>query len=355
MSGENRQKSSPKVELHIHLDGAVRASTVWELAKKRGVEVPGSNPEELAHIISSYERGDLFSFLKAFGIFTPTIVADKDAIRRIAYELCEDKANEGVVYLEMRISPHLLANAETSWYQDKVKDVLSTREVMASIVEGLEVGQRDFNIKVRLIVSTTKQKPEWAAECLQLCKEFSPMTVAMDIGGIENMPLDPAIIKAFQEAERCGIHRTIHAGEDGPTSAGNVKEAIELLKAERIGHGYHVLQDESIYQMVKDLDIHLEVCPTSSVYTGSCDPDYSKHPGVRFTKDKINFSLNTDDPLVFRNTINDEFEIAKKYFGLTDQAAIQVTLNAARSAFLPEQEKLELIQQLRAAYNLTNE
>ncbi|XP_038051973.1 adenosine deaminase-like [Patiria miniata] len=352
MDRENRQKESPKVELHIHLAGAVRASTVWELAKKRGVEVPGSNPEELAHIINNFERGDLSSFLKTFGIFSPAFVGDKDALRRIAYEHCEDKANEGVVYFETRVSPHLLSNAQTT-YHDKVKDVLSTREAMTSVLEGLEAGQRDFNIKVRVIVATTKHKPEWAAECLQLCKEFSPMTVAMDIVGVEHMPLDPAIIKTFQEAELCGIHRTVHAGEDGPTSAGNVKEAIELLKAERIGHGYHALQDASIYQMVKDLDIHLELCPTSSVYTGSCDPDYSKHPGVRFTKDKINFSLNTDDPLVFRNTINDEFEIAKKYFGLTDQAAIQVTLNAARSTFLPEQGKLELIQQLRAAYNLT--
>ncbi|XP_022088951.1 adenosine deaminase-like isoform X2 [Acanthaster planci] len=281
----------------------------------------------------------------------PSIVADKDALRRVAYELCEDKATEGVVYFEARLCPPLLGNAEMmSWYQDTIKDQLSSQEVMAGVVEGLEAGQRDFNIKARLILTTTKEKPEWATECLQLCKEFSPIAVAMDIGGKENIPLHPEIIKAFQEAERCSIHRTVHAGEDGPAS--NVKEAIELLKAERIGHGYHVLQDDSIYQMVKHLDIHLEVCPTSSVYTGSCDPDFGKHPGVRFTKDKINFSLNTDDPLVFRNTINDEFEIAKKHFGLTDDAAVQVTMNAARSAFLPEQEKVELIQQLRAAYNL---
>ncbi|XP_022088733.1 adenosine deaminase-like isoform X2 [Acanthaster planci] len=341
-----------QVELHIHLAGAMRPSTVWELAKKRGVDVPGSNAEELAQTISNFERGDLFSFLKTFRIFMPTVVADKDALRRISYELCEDKAREGVVYFEARVCPPQLGNlnAETSWYQDNIQNQLSTREVMATVIEGLEAGQRDFNIKVRLILAAVKEKPEWATECLQLCKEFPHMAVGMDIVGKENVPLNPEIIRAFQEAERCGIHRTVHAGEDGPAS--NVKEAIELLKAERIGHGYHVLQDDSIYQMIKDSDVHLEVCPTSSVYTGSCDPDFSKHPGVRFTQDKINFSLNTDDPLVFRNTINDEFEIAKKHFGLSDDAAIQVTMNSARSAFLPEQEKLELIQQLRAAYNL---
>ncbi|XP_038049977.1 adenosine deaminase-like [Patiria miniata] len=356
MADESKsQQLAPKVELHLHLDGAVRPSTIWELAKKRGIDVPGSTAEEMTSIIRHIELGSLPKFLEKFEIFLPPLIGDKEALRRISYELCEDKAREGVVYFETRFSPQLLvySGPDSGHVEEKA---LSTREVMQSIVEGLDKGQKDFNVKARLIICTARETPGWAAECLQLCREYSPSVVGIDIADCgradetEGHVFHPEIVRVFQEAERCGIHRTVHAGEDGPAS--NVKKAIELLKAERIGHGYHSVDDDDVYQMVKDKGIHLEICPTSSVYTGSCDPDFTKHPCVRFVQDKMDFSLNTDDPTVFANTINDEFQIAKKYFPLSEEQAVQATLNAARASFLPKQEKLELIQHLRAAYRL---
>ncbi|XP_033626343.1 adenosine deaminase-like [Asterias rubens] len=352
MQAASSTAKQPKVELHIHLDGAVRPSTVWDLAKKSGVDMPGSSAEELASNIRNFEMGSLFKFLQAFNIFMPVLIADKEAIRRISYELCEDKAKEGVVYLEARFSPHILANCGASWLNVTVKNTLTIQEVMQCVVEGIEAGQRDFKIKTRLILCMVKQEPSWAAECLQLCKEFSNFVVGIDIGGEEELPLDPEIIRVFQEAERCGIHRTVHAGESGPVK--HVKEAVDLLKAERIGHGYNSLKDKEIYQMLKDKNIHLEVCPTSSIFTGACDPDFTKHPCIRFVKDGMNFSLNTDDPTIFGNTINDEFKIAKEYFGVDDEQAAQVTLNAAQSCFLPEAEKQALIQELIATFKDNN-
>ncbi|XP_033640395.1 adenosine deaminase-like isoform X1 [Asterias rubens] len=337
-----------KVELHIHLEGAVRPSTVWDLAKKSGVDVPGNNAEELAHFIRSFKMGSLSNFLQTFNIFLPVLVAEKDAIKRVVYELCEDKAKEGVIYFELRLSPHLLANCGIAWLSFKVEKKLPLRTVMQSVIEGIEAGQRDFNIKTRLILTMTKHEPGWAAECLEMAKEFSGSVVGIDIGGEENLPLDPEIIRVYQEAKQCGLHRTVHAGEAGP--ARHVKEAIEVLHAERIGHGYHCLDDENVYQMVKDKNIHIEACPTSSIFTGACDPDFTKHPCVRFLKDNVNFSLNTDDPLIFGNTMNEEFKIAKEYFAMSDQQAAQVTLNAARSSFLPDGEKEELIKQIESAY-----
>ncbi|XP_022083749.1 adenosine deaminase-like isoform X2 [Acanthaster planci] len=284
MQVESKSMLPPKVELHIHLDGAVRPSTVWDLAKKRGINVPGSNAKEMTSSIRNFEMGTLPKFLDTFKIFLPPLIGDKEALRRISYEICEDKAKEGVVYFEARFSPHLLVYSDPESGHVKEK-ALSTHDVMRSIVEGIEQGQKDFNVKARLIICTARETPAWALECLQLCQEFSEFVVAIDIadcGGkdeTEGEEYHHEIIRVFQEAERCGVHRTVHAGESGP--AGNVKIAIEELKAERIGHGYHVLEDDDIYQMVKDKDIHFEICPTSSVYTGSCDSDFTKHPCVR--------------------------------------------------------------------------
>ncbi|XP_022111629.1 adenosine deaminase-like [Acanthaster planci] len=276
----------PKVELHIHLDGAVRPSTVWDLAKKRGISVPGSTAEEMIRIIQNFDMGTLPKVLETFKIFLPPLIGDKEALRRISYEICEDKAKEGVVYFEARFSPHLLVYSDQEGGHVKEK-ALSTHDVMRSIVEGIEQGQKDFNVKARLIICTARETPALASECLHLCQEFHEIVVGIDVAGcggtneIEREEFHREVVRVFQEAERCGIHRTAHAGEGGP--AGNVKIAIEELKAERIGHGYHVLEDDDIYQMVKDKGIHLEICPTSSVYTGSCDSDFTKHPCVRLS------------------------------------------------------------------------
>lgn len=143
-----------------------------------------------------------------------------------------------------------------------------------------------------------------------------------------------------------GIHRTVHAGEAGPAS--NVQFAVKKLAAERIGHGYHVLQDAAIYQMCKKRTIHFETCPYSSYLTGSVSPG-EKHPIVTFAEDNVSFSISKDDPTVTRSDLNAEYHLLEQ-LGLNEVHFIRANLSAARASFLPEAEKEDLLKHLYRVY-----
>ncbi|KAJ9585088.1 hypothetical protein L9F63_020566 [Diploptera punctata] len=155
-------------------------------------------------------------------------------------------------------------------------------------------------------------------------------------------------LTVFEEAYKKGIHRTVHAGESGPAEM--VRRAVELYHAERIGHGYHVLQDKSIYETVKKQNIHLENCPWSSYLTGSIPLSEAKHPIVQFAEDGANFSISTDDPSVTGYNLQGDYELVNNYFRLTEAHLVKANLNAAKSCFLPEDEKKKLVSDLEEIY-----
>ncbi|MBN3296265.1 ADA deaminase, partial [Amia calva] len=194
---------------------------------------------------------------------------------------------------------------------------------------------------------------DWSKDVVELCKKYrNDGVVAIDLAGDESIDCQayPGHRVAYEEAVRSGIHRTVHAGEVGPPSV--VKEAVEILKAERIGHGYHTIDDQELYQQLLQQNMHFEVCPISSKYTGACPADFSKHPAIRFKEDKANYSLNTDDPLIFDSTLDTDYKTAKTYMGFTEEEFMRVNLNAARSSFLPEKEKKDLVNSLYEAYGM---
>lgn len=190
-------------------------------------------------------------------------------------------------------------------------------------------------------------------DIVELCKKYRHEgVVAIDLAGDEslNCEANPDHRKAYEEATRCGIHRTVHAGEVGPASV--VKEAVEVLKAERVGHGYRTLEDQDLYKKLLAQNMHFEVCPISSKLTGACDPDFTKHPVITFRKDKANYSLNTDDPLIFNSTLHLDYTTAQKYMGFTEDEFKRVNIKSAESCFLPEKEKKEVLLKLFEAYGM---
>ncbi|XP_007894988.1 adenosine deaminase isoform X3 [Callorhinchus milii] len=271
------------VELHIHLDGAIRPKTILEVAKRRKIKLPTKNDNQFLKLITCDGPTTLTEMLTKFGYFMPIVAGDRDAIRQIAYELVEDKANEKIVYFEARYSPHLLANCDVypiPWKQSEGD--LSPDEVVRLVNEGFEKGQRNFGIKVRSILSCLRHMEAWSPEVVELCKKYrKDGVVGLDLAGDESINYEPSRghVQTYQEAVRCGIHRTVHAGEVGPPEV--VREAVEILKAERIGHGYSIIKDAKLYQEILQKDIHLEACLYSSYITGACKADFSKHPVVR--------------------------------------------------------------------------
>uniref|UniRef100_A0AAQ6AJC8 Adenosine deaminase n=1 Tax=Amphiprion ocellaris TaxID=80972 RepID=A0AAQ6AJC8_AMPOC len=312
--------NKPKVELHVHLDGAIRVQTILDVAKRRGIDLPANTVEGMTQRIILEEPATLTFFLSKFAEYMHVVAGDREAIKRIAYEFVEDKAKEGVIYVEVRYSPHFLANTKVDpipWEQ--AEGDLSPDEVVHLVNEGLREGERAFNIKARSILCCMRHMPNWSMDVVELCKKYRHEgVVAIDLAGDEslNCEANPGHRRAYEEAVCCGVHRTVHAGEVGPAS------------------------------VVK------EVCPISSKLTGACDPDFTKHPVITFRKDKANYSLNTDDPLIFNSSIHLDYSTAHKYMGFTEEEFKRLNINSAKSCFLPDDEKEELLHRLYEAYGM---
>ncbi|KAM5245882.1 adenosine deaminase [Ctenodactylus gundi] len=344
----------PKVELHVHLDGSIKPETILYFGRKRKIHLPADTVEELQNIIGMEKPHSLPYFLTKFEYYMPAIAGCREAIKRIAYEFVEMKAAEGVVYVEVRYSPHLLANSNVEpipWNQ--AEGDLTPDEVVDLVNQGLQQGEQDFGIKARSILCCMRHQPSWSSEVVELCKKYQQQTVvAIDLAGdetIKGSSFFPGHVEAYKEAVRSGIHRTVHAGEVG--SAEMVKEAVDILKTERLGHGYHTLDDKALYGRLRSENMHFEVCPWSSYLTGAWKPD-TEHPVVRFKNDQVNYSLNSDDPLIFRSTLDTDYQMTKRDMGFTEEEFKRLNINAAKSCFLPENEKRELVDQLYRAYGL---
>ncbi|XP_041859666.1 adenosine deaminase [Melanotaenia boesemani] len=354
LSPEQAVFNKPKVELHVHLDGAIRVQTILDVAKRRGISLPADTAEEMKQKIILHEPSSLTNFLTKFNEYMHVVAGDREAIKRIAYEFVEDKAKEGVIYVEVRYSPHYLANSNVEpipWQQSK-GDV-SPDEVVRLVNEGLSEGEKAFSIKARSILCCMRHMPSWSMDVLRLCKKYQHEgVVAIDLAGDEllNCEANSDHRKAYEEAVRYGIHRTVHAGEVGPASV--VKEAVEVLKAERVGHGYNTLENQDLYRKLLAQNMHFEMCPISSKFTGACNSDFTKHPIITFRKDKANYSLNTDDPLIFNSTLNLDYSTAHKYMGFTEEEFKRLNIQSAESSFLPDEEKKELLHRLHEAYGM---
>ncbi|XP_057175265.1 adenosine deaminase isoform X2 [Triplophysa rosa] len=303
------------------------------------------------------EPSSLTEFLGKFNHYMHVIAGDRKAIKRIAYEFVETKAKEGVIYVEARYSPHFLANSGVDpipWNQEQGD--ITPDEVVHLVNQGFSEGEKAFKTKARSILCCMRHEPRWSMDVVELCKKYrKDGVVAIDLAGDESMKCEsyPGHKKAFEEAVKSYVHRTVHAGEVGAPSV--VKEAVDVLKAERIGHGYNTLKDEALYRKLLQDNMHFEMCPVSSKLTGACGPDFTKHPLIRFKQDKANYSLNTDDPLIFNSTLNSDYQVAQKYMDFTEEEFKRVNINAAKSSFLPAKEKEELLYQLYEAYGMLND
>ncbi|XP_069106458.1 adenosine deaminase-like [Argopecten irradians] len=362
MSNDTKNKFPYKVELHIHLDGAVRSETILDISKSKNRPIISIDDDGKQTVITDLEALDkeviirhpcsLREFLHTFNVFMPIIAGDKEAVSRIAYEFCEDCSKSGIRYVEVRYNPHLLSNTLDKPDFARERGNFSPRDVVETVCDALERGSRDFNVTVNSILCCMTHRPEWSAEVVALCKEFQHKgVVALDIAGQDFKPgKDPLLCrhkKAFKEAYDHGVHRTVHAGENGP--AEGVEEAIDHMYAERIGHGYHMMDDPDLYSRCKKNGVHFEVCPASSIVTSACPVDIMKHPLIKFAEDGVNFSLNTDDPIILDNTLDDDYVLAGK-MGLSDEQIIQSIFNAARASFGTAEQKKKLLADLVEVY-----
>uniref|UniRef100_A0A131YLF1 adenosine deaminase n=1 Tax=Rhipicephalus appendiculatus TaxID=34631 RepID=A0A131YLF1_RHIAP len=335
-----------RVELHLHLDGSIRHETIWELAQKKKINLGAKSLADLRTKLIKVDSTNLADFLDRFAVFMPTVVGDLEAVERISYELCEDQAREGVAYFEARYSPHFLASKEKN---------VTPKQVVEAVNCGLRRGQCDFQIKARSIICCVIGKDDWSRECLKFCEEYQNKgVVGIDIAKDEaKLPeFTSGEIQVYERARHVGIHRTAHAGESGGYQS--VMDAMVKLHCDRVGHGYRVFQDPSgkTFNMAQERNLHFETCPYSSVLTGGCPLSSRKHSIIRFAEENANFSISKDDSTITGSTLDDEYDFLRQ-LGLTEAHFIRANLNAARSCFLSEAEKQDLIASLKEEYGIS--
>jgi adenosine deaminase len=328
----NKLRELPKAELHCHLDGSLRPSTLLELARDRRIKLPKDTVEELADYMHVVDAETLEDYLRRFDV-TISVMQSADALERVAYELAEDAAEDGVRYIEVRNAPIL-----------NIVQGLTLVQAVEAPLRGLRRAEKDFGIIGRFIICSLRQYPaQTSLEMAQLAVEFKDDgVVAFDLAGGEKGFPASAHAAAFQYAREHNLAVTVHAGEgDGPES---VRQAVHVCGANRIGHGTRLIEDEELTQYVNDRRIALEVCLTSNVQTRAAE-SYATHPLRDYFDRGLNVTLNTDNRLMSATTLTDEYIYAAEHLGFTVDELAGIALNGFESAFLPWEERLILIEE----------
>ncbi|NQS91655.1 MAG: adenosine deaminase, partial [Chloroflexi bacterium] len=274
----------PLIDLHRHLDGSVRLETILDLAIKHDIRLPADTIVGLKPYVQILDpRPGVMAFLEKFKYMVGVLV-DYDACRRIAYENVEDAFQEGIDYIELRFSPFFMAETHQ----------LDPHGVVEAVLEGIQQGQKDFEIQVNMIgiISRTYGPDRGWAE-LEALLSYKDQIVALDLAGDEvNFP-GSLFVDHFQEGKNAGWHITVHAGEEGGPDS--IWQAIEELSAERIGHGVSAARDPLLMRTLAEKEIGLESNLTSNIQTRVVD-EYINHPLRSFLEEGILATINTDDP-----------------------------------------------------------
>jgi len=322
-------RQMPKTDLHVHLDGSMRLSTILELAEEQGVELPNGADDE-ASLAKAIHMGeickDLNDYLKAFDV-TLSVMQTEEALYRAAFELGEDAARENVKYMEVRYSPLLHA-----------RNGLSFPVIVEAVAEGLREAKRQYGLMSGQIICGIRHiTPESSLRMAELCVAFKNKgVVGFDLAGGEadNPPKD--FRESFYLIRNNNVNLTIHAGEAyGPES---IHQAIHMCGAHRIGHGTRLREDGDLLNFVNDHRIPLEICLTSNVQTRACE-SFETHPLAFYMSYGLRCTINTDNRLVTDTTMTQEYTRAVETFDLGIGDLRKLMIDSFKSGFMPYRKK----------------
>lgn len=319
-----------KADLHRHLDCSVRWSTLLELAPQVGIELASDSRAQKEQFLVTAPMRDLDSVLKKF-LNAQKVLASEEILTRVAYEACEDAFNDGVRLLEFRYAPTFIADGHSH---------LTYEKIHRSLVRGLEMARKKWPLAVGLIGIIQRIKSyETAALVTDFAIDHKDSFIALDLAdneeGFDPKPFAPL----FNRAKKAGLHITIHSGESPQPSASQwVRDSIDILGAERIGHGVQIINSPEVLAYVRDQGIVLEICPISNWLTQAF-PTYEAHPIRRLIEAGVKVTINSDDPGVFATTLSDDYEVLHRVHGFTAEDFARANRIAYEASFLPETEK----------------
>ncbi len=333
-------KALPKVELHDHLDGGVRPSTIADLSSIYKIPIPVNSHEDIAERLhAGANRKNLTLYLEGFE-FIIRLMQKKEALKRVAKEAIIDRAAENIVYAEIRFAP-----------SRHTREGLSVYEVVEAVLAGLEEGSAETGTMYGLILCAMRDKND-SVDIAELAVQFRTKgVVGFDISGDEKGHPPDMHIKAFKYIRSNNFNITIHAGEAAGVEA--IWQAVQLCGCHRIGHATRLIEDMTatpsgtivmgtLSHFIRDKRIPLEICLSSNIHTGVVK-SIDQHPFNIFYKNEFRVSICTDNRLMSNTDLTSEFALAASAFSLTIDDLEKLTINAIKAAFIHYDEKLEII------------
>lgn len=315
-----KMKNIPKIELHIHLDGCLRAKTVKELLDS---DIPLKEIETKLTVNQNCQN--LNEYLKKFEL-PLQVLQTKENLKRVSYELGTDLINEHVIYAEIRFAPLL-----------HLKKGLKIDEVVEAVIQGLNNSSLQYNLILCLMRGADKNLNYSTIKTAY--KYLNKGVCALDLAGAENLYDNLLYADLFKYAKKLGIPFTIHAGE--ASGKESIKTAIEM-GAKRIGHGLNYEGNSEIINLLKKNKIALEMCPTSNIQTKAIT-DFKNYPLFKLYKMGIMTTINTDNRTVSNTNLTKEYELLLSNFDLKIDDIIKMNEYAINAAFLSDKDKKKLL------------
>lgn len=339
-------KTAPKALLHDHLDGGLRPQTVLELAEECGYDaLPASDGPALGEWFrNAADSGSLERYLETFA-HTVAVMQTPEGLSRVARECAEDLAEDGVVYAEVRFAP-----------EQHLERGLTLDQVVEHVLEGFRAGESAARVNGKRIrvgcLLTAMRHAARSREIAELAVRFRDRgVVGFDIAGAEAGFPPSRHLDAFEYMREANAHFTIHAGE--AFGLPSIQEAVAFCGTDRLGHGVRIIDDITVASdgtptlgllagYVRDKRMPLELCPSSNVQTGAVD-SIEKHPFDLLARLRFRVTVNTDNRLMSDTSMTREMHKLVQTFGYGWTDLERFTINAMKSAFIPFDERLELI------------
>ncbi|MFL0252671.1 adenosine deaminase [Clostridium neuense] len=326
-------KNIPKTELHCHIDGSLRPSTIIELLRKNNLPLPVSNSSNIEDNFKiSGNCGSLKEYLNKFD-FPIKVMQKKEDLYRVTFELLEDAKKDGIRYIELRFAPYF-----------HTAEGLKVEEVVEAVLSAMKDAESKLNIYSGLILCAMRHEPvSKSIAVINLARKYTDSgVVAVDLAGNES-DFPPELHKAaFDLAYEADINITIHAGETGICK--NIMKSINILHASRIGHGIFAYKDKSTLHYLIKNHVPLEMCPKSNLDTKAVG-SYKEHPIKTYFEDGLRVTLNTDNRTVSNLNLVDEYMNLVNILGFTEAQILQVMRNGFLSAFCSEDLKNKLLNE----------
>lgn len=321
-----------KAELHVHLEGTITPSLAQQLAARNHLAFP----TDIINADGSYRYRDFLHFLSVYDVVAGVIKQPQDYYD-LTMDYLKSTAMSGCIYVEMMYSPD---HAEMS-------SGIPSSEHLQAIQQAINDAEAQFGIVGRIIMTAVRHfGAESAVKVAKHAlkeKDKTPCIVGLGLGGDEhNFP--PRLFKdAYQIAAEGGLSCTVHAGEFA--SHTGMMEALDNLPIKRIGHGVMAIHSPETIARLIDMDIALEVCPSSNIKLGLF-PDLHSHPLIPLMNAGIRVSLSSDDPPFFSTTLADEYQRVQQFYQYSDEQMLEFTRMALEVAFVDNETKTRLLNSL---------